>query len=113
MSRYEVESKHLQFRVYGEDPNHYIALCQIYQYGDRGFLDSMLGDELLQSLCRALPELEEKYGIYTLEGYVLEDIYRACSIVARRNKFLVEQGREISHDGRKFIWITIRRNDEQ
>jgi hypothetical protein len=107
--RYECEPKRFQFRVYGDDPNHYIAVCQIYQYGDRGFVDSMMGRELLEALGSALPELTEKYGIRTLEGYVLPDIYRALSILTIKRGGFIEKGKEIIHGGRTFIWITIKR----
>ena len=106
--RYEWEPKHIQFRVYDDDePDHYKALCQIYQYGDRAFVDSMLGDDLLVGLAESLPKLKEEYGFSSLEGYTLNDIGRACSILARHYGMNVDFGRKITHGGREFIWLVI------
>jgi len=103
-----MDVKYIQFRVYDEDPNHYIGTANIYQYCNKGIIDSMVGSLLLDSILDVMKNLEEAYGITTIEGYTLLNVARACRITAKRNKLHFEQSEDCNFKGRDFVWITIK-----
>lgn len=97
------------YRVYGEDPDEYIAIAHVHQYFDVGIVFGMHGKALLRSLLNDLfrGNLKEA-GIRSLQGYVLPTVAAAIKAVTRGEPCKVIINRNYTNaSGREVVWINV------
>lgn len=120
VARVEISPRQYSIRVYAEnEPEKYdIASCQIFVYGDRGFMFSLHGPGFYKHIPQILEQVG-KFGLRTLEGYVGKGHARLLHIQRRvlsECGWSVELGEEGVLDGHPLVWITVQRirdNDER
>jgi hypothetical protein len=106
--RVEIHDKLASFLVYGDDEDHYEAICLLYFYFDVAIVSGMHGRNLLGALAEQLvTALPRDYGVRYLEGYVLLDVARACQIVCRRNGGQYAETKHYESQGRHFVWVSL------
>lgn len=118
--RVEISPRQYSIRIYHKDePEKYdIASCQVFVYGDKGFIYSLHGPGFYQAFPQVIEEIQ-KLGIKSLEGYVSKSHAR----LLRMQQGLLAQygcelilGEEGILDGHPLVWITVQRirdNDER
>ena len=70
---FEIAPRQVSVMLYDEDPVNYAASCQVFIYGDRGFMYSITGNRGFYRLWQnpvATKDLFKQLNVRTLEGYV-------------------------------------------
>ena len=104
--RSELEPVIYSYRVYGDDPDSYIGVCQIHRYGDVGVLTAMHGSSVLKSLARDVTT-GNLAGITSLEGFVLTSVAQATRVVAQSVGWVCTFTRSYKDGDREFQWIKV------
>lgn len=108
----EIEPKLFQIRAYKGKADNYIASCQVFKYGDRGFVYSIMGAlpdvyESLNFFCEKIFSL----GIVTLEGYVTESHVRLFKRALRGSGMSILTEHSGMMADREMPWIVIKRKE--
>lgn len=95
--------------IYDEDhPVNYIAVCQVFCYGDVGLMFSINGPRFYDAMTRdgAFNNLLERLELRTLEGYVTPSHARLMKYALRRVAVVEEihPGRMAGHD---MVWVKV------
>ena len=59
------------------NPAHTLASCQVFVYGPRGYMFSIIGKEFLNSMEEGIDQLKE-HEVKSLEGPMVLPVARAC-----------------------------------
>ena len=76
-----------------EDPAHTLASCQVFIYGPRGYMFSIIGKEFLKNMEGVIDQLKEQ-GVKSLEGPMVLPVGKACKRVLSAAKYEVSLSEE-------------------
>lgn len=110
---FEVDPRQFSVRVYDQDDVNYDSSCQVFRYGDRGFMYSINGDHGFYKMWvkpGALTSLLAQLKVRTLEGYVTRAHARLMRL-ALRGVGRVEIVHEGGMAGREMVWVCVRDKD--
>ena len=108
--RFEIEPNQFVIRVYDDaHPDNYVASALIRVYGDRGWMSSITGAHFYEVLRDHLPEILDKVGTKTLEGYVTPAHARLMRMAARGGRGVFSVVSEGMCAGRKMVWVVLSR----
>ena len=107
--RVEVEPTQYRVRMYLGHSNNYDLSCQIFVYGDRGFVYSITGTSpgVYREINSWLSAMFEETGVETLEGYVTD----AHVKLFKRSDFDVSVPCRGIMAKREMPWIVVREKD--
>ncbi len=107
--RVEVEPTQYRVRLYLSKGDNYDLSCQIFIYGDRGFVYSITGSPgVYREINTWLGAMFEETGVKTLEGYVTDAHVR----LFKRSTFDVSVPCRGIMAGREMPWIVVRKKLE-
>ena len=113
-SRFVVEPRQFSVMVYSDGTVNYDASCNVFKYGDRGFMYSMSGPKFYLPWREegVLQSLFDKLGVRTLEGYVTPHHARLLKMVLRPvgNVEVTEKGKMSGHD---MVWAVVTVKDKE
>ena len=94
--------------IYGNDPITYQSSCQVFVYGDKGFMYSINGDGFYKAWIQpgALTSLLQQLGVQSLEGYITKPHARLMRLALRHvgNVVIESHGKMAGHD---MAWIKV------
>lgn len=103
--RVEVSIKMLQVRVYGEHPDQYDSVFDIYVDGSKGFIFSLNGRGFY-AVVDSVVEALNKFGIFEFYGSVMPKHSRAIERYMGKNH-KVDTSETTVCAGREMTWIKI------
>ena len=106
--RIDVEPAQYRVRLYLEPGDSYDLSCQIFVYGDRGFVHSVIGSPgVYRELDSWVRAMFKETGVKTLEGYMTDAHVR----LFERSAFDVSVPRRGMMAGREMPWIVVREKE--
>lgn len=88
-------------------PN-YVASCQIFIYGNRGFIYNVQGARFYKHVAEAWPKILSDLQVDSIEGYVLASHARLIRVALRKVATIsIKQAGEMA--GHVMFWIVIER----
>jgi len=99
----EAEPRIYSFRIHDERDK-VESGCQVFKYGDRGFMYSISGREFYAAAGEIL-DRAASLGLDTLEGYVLPSHVKLLTRVLGRRVSVAHDGMMA---GRKMQWVVVR-----
>jgi len=108
LARFIVVPRQFSVMVYGDDSVNYDASCNVFRYGDRGFMYSITGWKFYEAWRKqgALRSLLAQLDVKSLEGYVTAAHARLMR-VALRHVGRVEVTGEGEMAGHTMVWVVV------
>ena len=107
--RVECTPRQYSVRVYDEGKEtNYSSSCQVFRYGDRAELYSIIGKGFYAAMPLIFAEVE-KEGCKTLEGYVSKPHARLLRMKGSLWGLTAEITGEGEFDGHNLVWVVVKR----
>jgi hypothetical protein len=110
--RVEIINRQASVVVFDNDGRNYAASCQVFIYGDRGFMYTINGKEFYAAaIDGGFDKVMDELHIKSLEGYVVPAHARLMQI-AMRGKANVEITGSGEMHGSKMSWVRITKKED-
>ena len=108
IGRFEILERSCTVAMYGIGETNYVASCQVWRCGDRGFMHSINGRAVYQTLAQPgeLTRLLKQLEVKSLEGYATPAHARLLKTALSEVGIVTA----LSHGmmaGRKMIWMRV------
>jgi hypothetical protein len=107
--RFEILDRQKSVLVFDDESTEYCASCQVFKYGDRGFMYNINGRQFYE-LWRepgTLKDLLFRLGVGSLEGYVTEAHARLMR-AALRHVGAVTIESHGTMNGHPMVWVVVK-----
>lgn len=106
MAHFEIEPKTLSVRVYGEDPDDYVAHFTYAKEADTATINGLVGKGFYALVLPMIGEIMEKAEVTYVVATVLE--WHAVLIERKlKDVMRVERVRPVENAGRPMIWVRL------
>lgn len=109
--RVEVSIKMLQVRIYGDHPDAYESVFDIYVDGVKGFIFSLNGRGFY-AVVDLVVEAVQKFGVFEFYGSVMPKHGRAIERYMGKNHE-VDASERTECAGREMAWVKIKKKENQ
>lgn len=108
--RYKIIHRQDSLLIFGESETNYVASCQVFLYGDRGFMYNINGNKFYECIFSHGASIMHDMKVHTMEGYVTPAHARLMRSAFRNTKLTVEIGGKGIMAGHDMVWVIIRKS---